>query len=79
MTEIIILTPLLELLYTRGASGTVSFGQAAFLGLGIYAPALLFKYYNIGMITGLLVVPGSRRAGAAFRLVSSRVTGLYFH
>jgi branched-chain amino acid transport system permease protein len=62
-----------------GASGVVSFGQAAFLGLGIYAPALLFKYYNIGMVTGLLVAPLAACAGAAlFGWVSSRVTGLYF-
>jgi branched-chain amino acid transport system permease protein len=80
LTEIIILALFAWSFYMlAGACGVVSFGQAAFLALGIYAPALLFKYFNIGMVTGLLVAPVAACIGAAlFGWISSRLTGLYF-
>jgi branched-chain amino acid transport system permease protein len=62
-----------------GACGVVSFGQAAFLALGIYAPALVFKYFNVGMVGGLMLAPVAACVGAAlFGWISSRLTGLYF-
>ena len=62
-----------------GACGVVSFGQAAFLALGIYAPALLFKYFSVGMVGGLALAPLAACFGAAlFGWISSRLTGLYF-
>jgi branched-chain amino acid transport system permease protein len=80
LTEIIILALFAWSFYMlAGACGVVSFGQAAFLGLGIYAPALLFKFFGVGMVTGLLLAPIAACIGAAlFGWISSRLTGLYF-
>lgn len=80
LTEVFILALFAWSFYMlAGACGIVSFGQAAFLGLGIYAPALLFKYFNVDMVTGLIAAPMVAAIGAAmFGWISARLTGLYF-
>jgi len=80
LTEIFILALFAWSFYMlAGACGIVSFGQAAFLGLGIYAPALLFKYFQVDMVTGLLLAPlAACMVAAVFGWISARLSGLYF-
>jgi branched-chain amino acid transport system permease protein len=62
-----------------GPGGMISFGQAAFFGIGLYAPALLFKYYGIGMTTGLIVAPVAAGLSAALLgWFAVRSAGIYF-
>jgi branched-chain amino acid transport system permease protein len=62
-----------------GVAGMVSFGQAAYFGIGMYAPALLFKFYGLGMTPALLVAPIAAGCAAALvGLVSVRLVGIYF-
>ncbi len=62
-----------------GLGGMVSFGQAAFFGIGVYVPALLFKFYGIGMIPALLIAPiAAGLAAALIGSVSVRLVGIYF-
>src|SRR5512144_1035919 len=57
-TEVIILA-LLAMSYNLifGMAGMVSFGHAAFFGLGAYAVAILGKTYGAPLIVGLLAAP----------------------
>ena len=65
--------------FMAGPGGMISFGQAAFFGIGLYAPALLFKYYGIGMTTGLIVAPLAAGLGAAvLGWFAVRSAGIYF-
>jgi branched-chain amino acid transport system permease protein len=62
-----------------GPGGMISFGQAAFFGIGLYAPALLFKYYGIGMTAGLIAAPLAAGLGAAvLGWFAVRSAGIYF-
>ena len=65
--------------FMAGPGGMVSFGQAAFFGIGLYTPALLFKYYGISMVTGLLVAPLAAGLSAALLgWFAVRSSGIYF-
>ena len=65
--------------FMAGPGGMVSFGQAAFFGIGLYVPALLFKYYGISMMTGLLVAPLAAGLSAALLgWFAVRSAGIYF-
>jgi branched-chain amino acid transport system permease protein len=65
-TELVILA-LLATSYNLifGYGGMVSFGHAAFFGLGAYAMALLTKTYGASMLVGLLAAPVVAAAFAA--------------
>jgi branched-chain amino acid transport system permease protein len=79
-TEVVILA-LLATSYNLifGYAGLVSFGHAAFFGLGAYAMALLTKNYGSPMLLGLLAAP---LVAAAFAVVIGwfcmRTIRLYF-
>ncbi len=79
-TEVVILA-LLATSYNLifGYAGMVSFGHAAFFGLGAYAMAILTKTYETPMLVGLLAAPV---VAAAFALVIGwfcmRTIRLYF-
>jgi branched-chain amino acid transport system permease protein len=79
-TEVVILA-LLATSYNLifGYAGMVSFGHAAFFGLGAYAMAILTKDYGNPMIVGLLIAP---LVAAIFALVIGwfcmRTIRLYF-
>jgi branched-chain amino acid transport system permease protein len=65
--------------FMAGPGGMISFGQAAFFGIGLYAPALLFKYYGIGMTAGLIAAPLVAGLGAAvLGWFAVRSAGIYF-
>jgi branched-chain amino acid transport system permease protein len=62
-----------------GTGGMMSFGQAAFFGIGVYAPALLHKYFGWPMAPGMIAAPIA--AGLAAVLVgwfAVRLSGIYF-
>ena len=64
--------------FMMGLGGMVSFGHAAYFGLGAYAVALAFKSLGWGMITSLLAAP--LLAGAAallFGWFCVRLAGVY--
>lgn len=79
-TEVVILA-LLATSYNLifGYAGMVSFGHAAFFGLGAYAMAILTKNYGSSMLVGLLAAPV---VAAVFALVIGwfcmRTIRLYF-
>jgi branched-chain amino acid transport system permease protein len=61
-----------------GPGGMVSFGHAAYFGLGAYAAALLFLRAQLPMELALLVAPLAAAAGAAvFGWFCVRLTGIY--
>jgi branched-chain amino acid transport system permease protein len=65
--------------FMAGPGGMISFGQAAFFGIGLYAPALLFKYYGISMATGLIVAPLAAALSAVLLgWFAVRSAGIYF-
>ena len=62
-----------------GTGGMMSFGQAAFFGIGVYTPALLNKYFAWPMVPGMIAAPIV--AGLAAILVgwfAVRLSGIYF-
>jgi branched-chain amino acid transport system permease protein len=61
-----------------GAGGMVSFGHAAYFGLGAYAAALLFLRWQLPMELALLAAPLAAAAGAAvFGWFCVRLSGIY--
>ncbi len=62
-----------------GVGGLVSFGQAAFMGIGAYAIGIAASY---GLTEGLLTIPLAMAAAALFALatgaIALRTTGVYF-
>ncbi len=64
---------------TFGQLGFVSFGHAAFLGLGAYTAGLLVTLlgWNYWLVLPLAVLPGLL-LGALLGLVSARLSGAYF-
>jgi branched-chain amino acid transport system permease protein len=65
--------------FIMGPAGMVSFGHAAYYGLGAYAAALLVHYLQTPMIWALLAAPAIAAIGAAFvGWFSVRLTGVYF-
>src|SRR5262249_30362393 len=66
-----------------GFTGLASLGQAAYLGIGAYMPAILATKYQFGLRYDFwLVVPLGMLAGAGlaalFGLLAIRATGVYF-
>jgi branched-chain amino acid transport system permease protein len=62
-----------------GAGGLVSFGHAAYFGLGSYGAALALKQFGVGMETALLAGPLLGLAGAlVFGWFCVRLSGVYF-
>ncbi|NTJ11571.1 ABC transporter permease [Rhizobium lusitanum] len=62
-----------------GIGGMVSLGHAAFLGLGMYAPAILYTFFGVTMVPSLFIAPLG--AGLLAILIGSaavRLTGIYF-
>jgi branched-chain amino acid transport system permease protein len=65
--------------FMAGPGGMMSFGHAAFFGIGVYAPALLLKYFGWPMLPGLMAAPIF--AGLAAIIVgwfAVRLSGIYF-
>jgi branched-chain amino acid transport system permease protein len=61
-----------------GNGGIVSFGHAAYFGLGAYGAGLLVKSLSMSMVPALVAAPVIAGAGAAlFGLFIVRLTGIY--
>ena len=64
--------------FLLGPGGMVSFGHAAYFGLGAYGAALLVLRYGLPMELGLLAAPLAALAGAAlFGWFCVRLSGIY--
>jgi len=64
--------------FLLGPGGMVSFGHAAYFGLGAYAAALLLLRYNLPMELALAAAPLAAAAGAAlFGWFCVRLSGIY--
>ncbi|HEU4351204.1 MAG TPA: ABC transporter permease [Burkholderiales bacterium] len=64
--------------FLLGPGGMVSFGHAAYFGLGAYAGALLLLRYQLPMEWALLAAPLAAMAGAAvFGWLCVRLSGIY--
>lgn len=50
--------------FLMGVGGMISFGHAAFLGLGAYAAALLVHHLQVPMVAALVAAPFAAAAGA---------------
>jgi len=62
-----------------GAGGLVSFGHAAYFGLGAYGAALALKQFGLPMVAGLVTGPLLGAFGAlVFGWFSVRLSGVYF-
>ena len=62
-----------------GVGGMVSFGHAAYFGLGAYGAALLTRYLGAGMEVGLIAGPLLATIGAVvFGWFCVRLSGVYF-
>ena len=65
--------------FLLGPGGMVSFGHAAYFGLGAYAAALLVLRAHVPMEASLLLAPLAALAGAAlFGWFCVRLSGIYF-
>jgi branched-chain amino acid transport system permease protein len=65
--------------FLAGPGGIVSFGQAAFFGVGVYVPALLLKHFGVTMVPALVLAPlAAGLTAAAVGWVSVRLVGIYF-
>ncbi len=78
-TEILILTLFAASLhFIMGPGGMVSFGHAAYFGLGAYGAGLLVKHFAAGMLPGLVAAPLLAGAGALlFGWFCVRLSGVY--
>jgi branched-chain amino acid transport system permease protein len=64
--------------FLMGNSGMVSFGHAAYFGLGAYAAALIFKHLGGSMELALIVAPLAAFVGAlVFGWFCVRLSGVY--
>ena len=64
--------------FLLGPGGMVSFGHAAYFGLGAYAAALLFLRWQLPMEVALLAAPLAAAAGAVlFGWFCVRLSGIY--
>jgi branched-chain amino acid transport system permease protein len=65
--------------FIMGPGGLVSFGHAAYYGLGAYGAALVVHYLDSPMEAALIVAPIAAGIGAlVFGWFSVRLTGVYF-
>ena len=78
-TEIAILTLFAASLhFMMGPGGVVSFGHAAFFGLGAYGAALATQWLGAPMLLGLALAPlAAGLLGAAFGALVVRLSGVY--
>jgi len=61
-----------------GTGGLVSFGHAAYFGLGAYGAALALKHFGVPMELGLVLAPVAAGLGAAFfGFFVVRLSGIY--
>lgn len=64
--------------FMMGTGGLISFGHAAFFGLGAYAVALLTRSFDVSMIPALIAAPLAAAAGAAIiGWFAVRLSGVY--
>ncbi|MCP5366676.1 MAG: ABC transporter permease [Hyphomicrobiales bacterium] len=64
--------------FIMGTGGMVSFGHAAYFGLGAYGAALVVKHLGAGMELGLLMAPVAAGIGAlVFGWFCVRLSGVY--
>ncbi|MDX1710452.1 MAG: ABC transporter permease [Rhodovibrionaceae bacterium] len=67
-----------SLQFLMGVGGMISFGHAAYLGLGAYAAALLVKHAGLPMEINLLLAPAAGAVGALiFGWFCVRLSGVY--
>ncbi|MGI9463421.1 MAG: ABC transporter permease, partial [Aestuariivirgaceae bacterium] len=67
-----------SLQFIMGTGGMVSFGHAAYFGLGAYGAALLVKHAGAGLALGLLAAPVAAGLGAlVFGWFCVRLSGVY--
>jgi len=65
--------------FITGVGGMVSFGHAAYFGLGAYTAAMVAKYLGASMVTGLILAPLVAALGAmVFGAFLVRLSGVYF-
>ncbi|WP_119460006.1 ABC transporter permease [Rhodospirillaceae bacterium SYSU D60014] len=79
LTEVLILALFAASLhFIMGPGGMISFGHAAYFGLGAYGAALLVEHFDAGMVTGLVVAPLAAGVGALlFGWFCVRLSGVY--
>jgi branched-chain amino acid transport system permease protein len=79
LTEILILTLFAASLhFIMGPGGMISFGHAAYFGLGAYGAGLLVKHFAAGMLPGLVAAPLLAGGGALlFGWFCVRLSGVY--
>ncbi|GLQ05539.1 ABC transporter permease [Sneathiella chinensis] len=83
--EIVLLTDVLifilfavSLHLIMGPGGMVSFGHAAYFGLGAYGAALAVKYLGVNMLGGMVLAPVAAGLGAlVFGWFCVRLSGVY--
>ncbi|HYB55502.1 MAG TPA: ABC transporter permease [Alphaproteobacteria bacterium] len=80
LTEIVVLALFAASLhFIMGPGGLVSFGHAAYFGLGAYGAALAIRHLGVAMAPALLAAPLLAAAGALlFGWFSVRLSGVYF-
>jgi branched-chain amino acid transport system permease protein len=62
-----------------GHAGLLSFGHAAYFGVGAYTTLILFKHFKLGMLTGILAGGiGGALLGIVFGVFVVRLSGTYF-
>jgi branched-chain amino acid transport system permease protein len=62
-----------------GYAGLISFGHAAFFGIGAYASTILFQTYNVTPWFGIFVgAAAAALAGAVLSLICARLKGPFF-
>lgn len=68
----------MSLNFLMGNGGIISFGHAAYFGLGAYGAALAVAHYNVSMEIGLVLAPIVAGLGAAiFGYFIVRLSGVY--
>jgi len=79
LTEVLVFSLFaMSLGFLMGTGGMISFGHAAFFGLGAYGVALLVEHFAVPMSPALVAAPLSAAAGAAlFGLFVVRLSGVY--
>lgn len=79
LTDILIFTLFAASLHLiMGPGGLVSFGHAAYFGLGAYGAALAVKYLGVDMLGGLVIAPIAAGIGAlVFGWFCVRLSGVY--
>ncbi|MEQ8966596.1 MAG: ABC transporter permease [Azospirillaceae bacterium] len=79
LTEVLVFSLFaMSLGFLMGTGGMISFGHAAFFGLGAYAAALAVEHFAVPMTPALIAAPLAAAAGAAlFGVFVVRLSGVY--